>query len=86
MKFPSIRDVARELRLINANVEGECDVRLQVWDDGKCVIRYGDSQFDQDHQGYWGSSNIPGCGGKNCQPRRFNSIAVAKELLEQVRE
>ena len=86
MRFPSILAVAQELRMINANVEGECDVRLQVYEDGAWWIRYGDSSYDQDHRGYWGASCIPGCGGKNCRPRRFRSRDVARDLIDQVKD
>jgi len=86
LRFPSIAAVAAELRAINANVEGECDVRLQVWDDGQWCIRFGLSDYDPDHRGYWGASAVPGVGGKDMQPRRFNSRAVAQELIEQARE
>jgi len=86
MKFPSIKNVAQELRLISANVEGECDVRLQVYPDGSWWVRYGDSSYDQDHRGYWGASCVPGCGGRKNQPKRFQSIEVAKDLIEQVKD
>lgn len=85
LKFPSIADVARELRGINANVEGDCDVRLQVWDDGQWRVHYGDSSYDQDHRGFWGSSSVPGVNAKG-QVQRFDARAVAKDLIEQARE
>jgi len=84
MKFPSIKSVASELYLINMNVEGECDVRLQVWDDEQWIIRTGDSQYDQDHRGYWGSSCVPGV--VNGIVKRFRSRDIAKDLLEQVKD
>jgi hypothetical protein len=64
MRFPSIRNVARELVAVNREVdcaddEG-CDVRLQVYDNGRWAIRFGDSQYDLDHHGYWGASSVPG--------------------------
>ena len=80
MRFPSIRDVAKALRAVNRTAEGECDVRLQVYDDGSWSVRFGDSSYDQDHRGFWGSSGVPGDG------RRFDSRAIAKDLVEQVRE
>jgi hypothetical protein len=84
MRFPSIKDVARQLVGINANVEGECDVRLQVWDDGEWCVRYGNSQFDQDARGYWGSSSVPGV--VRGAVKRFRSREVAKDLIDQARE
>jgi len=86
MRFPSIKDVRRELTLVNANVEGECDVRLQVYEDGAWVIRSGLSDYDQDHHGFWGASCVPGVGGRRMRPRRFNATNVARDLIDQARE
>lgn len=86
MRFPSIKAVRRELCLINANVEGECDVRLHVWPDGEWTIHYGDPSYDQDHRGYWGAGSVPGVGGKRMRPRRFNAEEEAKLLLTQVKD
>lgn len=84
MKFPSIKTVAATLRDISSNVEGECDVRLQVYPDGSWVVRCGLSDYDQDHRGYWGASSVPGVvAGK---VKRFDSKAIARDLLEQCRE
>jgi len=83
MKFPSIADVARVLRDLNANVECDsegCDVRLQVYPDGAWAIRWGLSDYDQDHHGYWGASGIPGNG------EDFDATGIARELIEECRE
>jgi hypothetical protein len=85
MRFPSIEDVARELRSISANVEGVCDVRLQVYPDGKWGVHFGLSDYDQDHHGYWGASCVPGVNAKGCETR-FDSKAIARDLLNQARE
>lgn len=79
MKFPSIKDVAHDLRAINANIEGECSVRLQVYGNGQWIVRFGLPDYDQDHRGFWGCSEIPGS-------RRFNSREVARDLINQARE
>ena len=84
MKFPSIADVAKQLRLLNANVECECEVRLQVYPDGRWVVRWGDSGYDQDHRGYWGSGFIPGV--VRGVVKRFNSRDLARYLIEECRE
>jgi hypothetical protein len=84
MKFPSIKDVALCLRFINMNVEGECDVRLQVYENGQWCVRSGDCSFDTDHRGYWGSSSVPSVvSGK---VKRFNSRKIAKDLILQAKE
>lgn len=92
MKRPSIKDVAAELRFINANVEcdsselgsGYCDVRLQMYENGIWVMRHGLSDYDHDHRGYWGASCIPGI--QNGVVKRFNSREVAKDLINQVED
>lgn len=84
MKFPSIKDVAAELQLINANVEGVCDVRLQVYEDGKWAIRSGLTDYDQDHRGAWGASSIPGVW--NGVARRFDSKSIARDLIAQCKD
>lgn len=84
MRFPSIEAVAEALRDVNANVEGECDVRLQVYEDGQWAIRYGLSDYDSDHRGFWGASSIPGA--VKGRARRFDSREIARELIEQARE
>jgi hypothetical protein len=83
MKFPSIKSVAAELRKINKFVDDDCEVRLQVYDNDKCVewaVRWGLPDYDQDHRGYWGYDYVPGNG------RRFSSERLAKELIQQVKE
>lgn len=84
MRFPSIRTVASELQSINRNVEGECDVRLCVWDDGTWTVRYGLVDYDPSHSNYCGASCVPGVvGGKIT---RFDSYGLARELLDQCQE
>jgi len=56
------------------------EVRLQVYEDGDWTVRWGDSQYDQDHRGYWGSSSVPGNG------KRFKSEEVARDLINQARD
>jgi len=90
MRFPSIKAAAQQLRNVNRTVEVEatdrvaddegCDVRLQVYEDGSWAVRFGDSQYDQDHRGFWGAAGVPG----NC--RRFCSEDVARDLIEQAKE
>ena len=84
MRFPSIEAVAEALRDVNANVEGECDVRLQVYEDGQWAIRFGSPDYDSDHRGFWGASSIPGVA--KGRARRFDSREIARELIEQARE
>lgn len=84
MKFPTIKEVALELRQINCNVEGPCDVRLQIYLDGQWRVRWGDVQYDQDHRGFWGFGSVPGVGKKTVH--RFRSRELARALLEECRE
>lgn len=89
MKFPSIRDVASILRGIHSDGIGytdsgdeieTIDVRLQVMPDGAWEVHSGDSQYDTDHRGFWGSSEVPATRG------RWSSVAVARDLLSQCRD
>ena len=84
--FPSISAVAAELRDLNANVEGECDVRLQVREGEPLSWRlnWGPSDYDQDHRGAWGASSIPGV--NKGRVGRFNSFETAKDLIDQAKE
>ncbi len=87
MERPTIQMVARDLRQINRNVECDddgCDVRLQVWDNGAWALRTGSSDYDQDHRGYWGASFVPGV--VNGTVRRFNSVDIARDLIDQVED
>lgn len=86
LRMPSVKEVARELRMINTTTGdfedefGErdgIDVRLQVHEGGGYSIHEGDSQYDTDHRGYWGASSVPG------NNKRFNAIDLAKELIDQ---
>lgn len=91
LRFPSIRSVAHCLTSIGKDCRGYgfapdlgedtwfCDVRLHVWPDGSWAVHSGDSQYDQDHRGFWGASSIPGT-------RRFNARDVARELIDQAKE
>jgi hypothetical protein len=87
-KLPSIKDVANDLSLINReSVDNDSDeeaygidVRLQVTSDGSWFIHFGDASYDTDHRGYWGDSSVPGNG------ERFDAKAVARDLVDQVKE
>ena len=80
MRFPTIRDVARAVKNVHDYSDVECDIRLQVSEDGTWAIRHGDASYDLDHRGYWGASSVPGYG------RRFNSRDVARDLIDQCRD
>jgi hypothetical protein len=86
MRFPKIDEVAAQLRSVNKqqlrpeDAEEGIDVRLQVYPDGDWAVRWGSSDYDQDHRGYWGSSSVPG------DNRRFDSKALARDLIEQAKE
>lgn len=91
MRWPSAARIAEELRLLNANTLGGVRVLLQVRpaDDGDWTIYTGDQRHvitQERGVGYWGGPlAIPGCGGRNNYPRRFNSLAVARELIRQAK-
>lgn len=86
LPFPSISELARELaehkRYLRRNwllpKEGEegGDVRLNVQAAG-WSLNTGDSQYDTDHRGYWGSGIVSW--STNCR-------ALARDLIEQCRD
>lgn len=79
--FPTIKDLARTLAAIKrANFPCDdwdsIDVRLQVTPGGWST-HTGDSSYDQDHRGFWGSSSMDG---------RTNCRELAKDLIDQARD
>lgn len=92
MKWPTIKEVASDLRNINANIEDVdhdpeydyIDVRLQVYPDGAWALRVGDPCYDQDHHGYWGAGSLPGI--YRGKVRRFDSRDLARDLLDQCKD
>lgn len=92
MRFPSIKAVASKLRRINtqdsvstaewSGIEGdsEIEVRLCIELDGEWIVRWGDSSYDQRHSPICSSSSVPG------DSRRFDSMAVARDLLSEARD
>ena len=92
VKFPSIKSVAHDLRIIAKEATGydieaespdetpSVDVRLQVYPDGTWAIRSGLSDYDLDHHGFWGCASVPADGS------RFDSRALAVDLLNQAKD
>jgi hypothetical protein len=79
--FPTIKDLASHLAHIKrayfpSNDWEEMDVRLQVRGDG-WQVNTGDSQYDQDHRGFWGAGTMD---------KRTNCHRLAKDLIDQARE
>lgn len=63
LRLPSVKKITDALRDVREEIRGygdcpETDVRLQVEADGSWAVRSGDSSYDQDHSGYWGSSCV----------------------------
>jgi hypothetical protein len=81
LRFPNVDAIAKELREVNEHCETECDVRLQCQATGasRFTVRVGDSSYDTDHRGFWGSGSLPGYG------KRFNARSLAQELIEQAK-
>jgi hypothetical protein len=74
----NIANGLRELRRDLLDDENnEMDVRLQVYPDGSWSLRYGPSDYDQDHRGYWGAGSIALDDGDETLD------SVARELVEQ---
>lgn len=84
--MPTIKEVAAELRAEKPYIEdsfddGEgnvgIDVRLQVLPSGAWALRAGDSSYDYDHRGFWGSGFLA---------RQTNCRELARELIDQCAE
>ena len=63
MQTPTIMEVAQALHAVVRTALSEThsrdiDVRLQVYENGEWAIRYGPSDYDQDHRGYWGAASV----------------------------
>ena len=80
LEFPKVAEVAAVLANVRRTIDGECDVRLQVYDDGSWAVRFGLSDYDQDHQGYWGASAI------NADTSDEDLRYTAIDLLDQAEE
>jgi len=89
MRWPSIKDVAAELRVLNeteaeeVDEEGELygvDARLQVLPNGSWQLWWGSPDFDTDHRGYWGATTLPG------NNQKFDSTGAARDLIDQAKE
>jgi len=86
--MPSVSAVASEMQALakavarSVGFEGEePELRLQVYPDGDWILRWGLSDYDQDHRGFWGASFLP---APTESPEVFR--AVAKALVEQAAE
>jgi hypothetical protein len=60
--------------------EDTIDVRLQVHDNGDWYLHAGDSSFDTDHRGYWGSSSI------SVGETQTTLQQIASQLLNEVKD
>lgn len=61
MEFPVELPIARALQNVVKLLDEknpDTDVRLQVYEDGEWAVRYGPSDYDQDHRGYWGAASV----------------------------
>lgn len=83
LKFPTIQDVAWELRALNASLDRETTVRFEILTDGRWWIHAGDSKNDIDGHSYGSSGKVPGCTGKHHKPRKFPSEELAKHLIDE---
>lgn len=80
MQFPSKLVVAQALRRIQKTVDSEVDVRLQVYPDGEWAVRWGLSDYDQDHRGYWGASVMDPADDHEMLFR------IAREMIDQAED
>lgn len=81
-KFPPIKAVSGALFWRTGEIDhgDSVDVRLQVYETGEWAIRVGPSDYDQDHQGYWGASSLTReLSVKDCRE-------IARDLIDQAKE
>lgn len=84
-EFPSVEDVAWELRALNSGADGTTTVWLQVFDDGKWWVHCDGSSVNSDEHCYFSRGVVPGCTPKRKKPRKFDSEAVARQLIDDIR-
>jgi hypothetical protein len=82
VRFPSINDVAAELRDAKRHCsaehnDNEVDVRLQVTGGGCWWVHSGDPCFDTDHGGYWGAGTVT---------PKTNCRELARDLIDQAKD
>ncbi len=60
LTFPSTESVAEALEDVRSQLDmgSDTEVRLQVYPTGQWAVRWGLSDYDQDHRGYWGASSL----------------------------
>ena len=84
-RWPTVKDVEKQLvaykreRVYEEALRSEdgLDVRLQVYEDRTWAIRTGDSQYDQDHRGFWGSGTLTHT--TNCRELAAHLLNEAKD-------
>ncbi len=81
LEFPKVAEIAAALANVQKGIAAECDVRLQVYADGAWIIRYGSSDCDQDHRGYWGAASIDP--DTTAEDLRFTAINLLEQAEEQ---
>jgi hypothetical protein len=86
LKFPSVEDVAWELRALNSSANGLTTVYLQIFDDGKWWVHSEGSSVNTDEHCYFSQGEVPGCTPKRKKPRKFNSEEAAENLIEDIKK
>jgi hypothetical protein len=84
LNFPKVKDVAYELRVLNATFLHESFVTLQILDDGRWWVHEGSNEGNLDYHGYTVSVQLPGCRGRKNKPCRFSSEEVARNLIDKI--
>lgn len=85
MRFPSIPNVAKSIRLLSAAVPAASPVQLIVSKAGEWEVVLGHARIQGVHDHcYVGQGTVPGQNRKG-RPHRFDSPAVARALIAQAR-
>lgn len=83
MTLPTTDEVAEQLKHVQRMLtpdDGECAVRLQVYQNGAWLVRFGDASYDTDHHGWWGAGAI------SLTDTTEELRWCAEDLVEQVEE
>ena len=83
LKFPVVKDVACSLRAINATLPPNSEVTLQILDNGDWWIHAGTDDDNLEMHGYTSHVILPGRNPVRNRPGRFNSIEVARVLIDE---
>ena len=82
LRFPSVKDVAWELRSLSALSDKATPVRFQILTDGNWWVHPGNCNGDMEGGGYCSCADVPGR-NRHGKGKRFPSEEIAKNLIDE---